>query len=151
MELQSEKVRKVLWQKEHDVLQRRPHTFATLGDAAGDEERLARLEQLQDLRKEEELLRESSRLLAANYQKLRSRARKLRDQANEIEKTTATSATSESPSEAITKPPIAGNAASDGVATDATTASSNSASSKPSERIARQGDSPAKKEKVTSG
>jgi hypothetical protein len=39
---------------------------------------------------------------------------------------------------------------SNGVDTDATTASSNNASSKPSKRIARLEDSPPKKEKVTS-
>jgi hypothetical protein len=150
MELQSEKVRKVLWQKEHDVLQRRPHTLPTLRDAADDEERLSRLEHLRDLRKEEELMRESSRLLTANYQKLQSRARKLRDQANEIEKTTATSTFSVPISEAATKRPMTVNATSDVVDTQTMTVSRNITSIKSSKRISRQEGSPPKREKVTS-
>jgi curved DNA-binding protein CbpA len=109
MEMQSEKVRKTLWQKEHDVLQRRPQSKATLRDAVDDDERRARLEQLNELRKQEELMRESSRMLKGNYQRLQLRAQKLRDRANELEARTATSLPLE-PSNATNAPVKAGNA-----------------------------------------
>jgi curved DNA-binding protein CbpA len=91
MEMQSEKVRKTLWQKEHDVLQRRPQSKATMRDAVDDDERQLRLKQLNELRKQEEIMRESSRILRGNYQRLQSRGQKLRDRASELEERTATS------------------------------------------------------------
>jgi curved DNA-binding protein CbpA len=90
MEMQSEKVRKTLWQKEHDVIQRRPQSKATMRDAVHDEERRSRIEQLNELRRQEDIMRESSRILKGNYQRLQSRAQKMRDRANELEERTAT-------------------------------------------------------------
>lgn len=94
VEAQSEKVRKALWQKEREILQKKglKTTGTTIRDALNEEERIERLQKLQELRQQEEIMRESSRILQGNTERLRSRALKLQEKATQLDGSSSESA-----------------------------------------------------------
>jgi curved DNA-binding protein CbpA len=87
MEKQSERVRAALRQKERDVLRQKGLTEDdTVADSTSEEESESRLQELLEIRREEQLLAERSARLEGVAARLMSRANKLKISAEEMHK-----------------------------------------------------------------